>query len=89
MSEMVRRARQQGRTRPTLSEVAELVGGTNNRRHMAILETGATFDEIEQALAWLAGADDVLGESGRQLSGRVASVYEIIKSDEPTDDEAL
>ena len=66
---------------PTLSEIAELVGGDDPVKHLRILRTGATFGEIEQALAWAAGAGERLGESERPLQGRVAAVYDILTED--------
>ncbi len=78
---MSERARRNPHARPTLSEIAELVGGDDPVRHLRILKTGATFAEIEQALAWAQGAGEVLGEEERPLSGRVAAVYDILTED--------
>ncbi len=70
---------------PTLSEIAELVGGDDPVKHLRILQTGATFGEIEQALAWASGEAEELGEEERPLEGRVAAVYEILIEDRETD----
>ncbi len=70
---------------PTLSEIAELVGGDDPVKHLRILQTGATFGEIEQALARASGAGEQLGEEERPLEGRVAAVYEILIEDRETD----
>lgn len=82
---MSERHRREPHARPTLSEIAELVGGDDPVKHLRILKTGATFAEIEQALAWASGAGDVLGEEERPLSGRVAAVYEILTEDAELD----
>jgi hypothetical protein len=71
-----------GDQRPTLSEIASLVGTTDSAQHMRILETGATYAEIEEALARAQGNHEALGEVPRALAGRVAAVYEILLSDE-------
>ena len=42
-------ARQQ---RPTLGEIAAMVGGEDATRHTAILATGATSTEIERRWRW-------------------------------------
>ncbi len=70
---------------PTLSEIAELVGGDDPVKHLRILQTGATFGEIEQALAWAGGAGEPLGREERPLEGRVAAVYEILIEDREID----
>lgn len=82
---MSERRRREPHARPTLSEIRELVGGDDPVKHLRILETGATFAEIEQALAWASGAGDVLGEEERPLTGRVAAVYEILTEDADLD----
>jgi hypothetical protein len=71
----------------SLSEIVALVGGEDSSRHMAILATGASCAEIEQALAYVAGAGEALGKSTHPLSGRVAAVYDLLTADLP-DDEA-
>ena len=76
-------ARQQ---RPTLGEIAAMVGGEDATRHTAILATGATSAEIERALALAAGADEALGDAPPPLEGRVAAVYDILTADEPDDE---
>ncbi len=81
---MSQRPRRTPHAHPTLSEIAELVGGGDPSKHLRILETGATFAEIEQALLWASGADDVMADEERPLSGRVAAVYRILTEDEET-----
>jgi hypothetical protein len=75
------------RTQPTLAEIAELVGGDDAALHTAILATGATFAEIEQALIAAAGADEVLGETPHPLEGRAAMVYDLLTADQDAEDE--
>jgi hypothetical protein len=73
---------------PTLTEIAQLVEGASHTEHMAILESGASFAEIEQALLRFSGDDDVLGEAPPPLEGRSAQVYEILRSFEAADEES-
>jgi hypothetical protein len=68
-------------------EVAQLVGDVSDETIVAILETGATAEDIETALQWIASADDVMGKSGKALSGRAASVYDILIAEEAASDE--
>ena len=74
--------------RATLAEIREMVGDVEAAKLEAILATGATPGEIEQAMAWVAGESDVMGgELERPLSGPVAAVYEILASELPPLDE--
>jgi hypothetical protein len=75
------------RTRPTLSEIAALVGGDDAALHTAILKTGASYAEIEQALMAAAGADEALGEIPHPLEGRAAMVYDLLTADQDAEDD--
>lgn len=70
----------------TLQEIMGLLGDIEAAKAEAILTTGATIPEIEQALAWTAGESDVMGEMERPLSGRIASVYELLRTEELEDE---
>jgi hypothetical protein len=71
----------------TLHEITELLGDLEAAKAEAILATGATVPEIEEAQAWAAGESDVMGgELARPLSGAVAAVYEILSTEQPPDD---
>lgn len=75
---MSARAGRHPHAHPTLQEIQEMTGIEDPVRAMRILETGATFAEIEQALLWARGAGERLGEEQRPLMGRVAAVYDIL-----------
>jgi hypothetical protein len=66
---------------PTLNEIARLVGGEDAAVHTAILATGATFVEIEQALLAAGGVDEPLGQAAYPLEGCAAAVYEILTAE--------
>jgi len=68
-----------------LHEIAELLGDIEAAKMEAILATGATLAQIEEAEAWAAGESDILGDLERPLSGAVAAVYEILRTEEPRD----
>jgi len=70
-------------TRPkvTSDDVRRLFGDIGDQRIAAILATGAGHEELEEAAAWLALEDDVMGEMERPLTGAAAEVYEIVASD--------
>jgi hypothetical protein len=76
-----------GRRPAKLHEIRAMVGDIEAAKLEAILATGASEAEIEQALAWAAGETDVMGDLERPLSGPVAEVYEILASELPPTDE--
>lgn len=72
---------------PSYEDVRHLCGDVADWKISAILATGATMDEINAAIAWEAGEDDVMGEARRPLSGGAAAVYDILIADEDYGDE--
>jgi hypothetical protein len=72
---------------PTYEELVQLVGDLEPARLAAIETLGATIAEVEEAVAYAAGEDDVMGEARLPLIGRAAAVYEIIVADEAYGDE--
>lgn len=66
----------------TASDVLEILGPMPDARIAAILATGATIKQLEEAAAWAAGESDVMGEMRRPVTGPVAGVYEILTADE-------
>ena len=76
-----------GRRPASLHEIRAIVGDLEAAKLEAILTTGASAAEIEQALAWAAGETDVMGDLERPLTGPVAEVYEILASELPPTDE--
>jgi hypothetical protein len=71
----------------SLGEIRALVGDIDAAKLEAILDTGATPAEVEQALAWAADATDVMGDLQRPLRGPVAAVYDILSSELPRPDD--
>jgi hypothetical protein len=72
----------------TLAEIQRMVGDIEAVKLEAILATGATPGQIEEAMAWASGESDVMGgELERPLSGPVAAVYDILSSELPPLDE--
>ena len=68
-------------TRPTHDDLRRLCGDVADWKLIAIVETGASLEDIEEAVEWVSGADDVMGEARKQLSGRVADVFAILVTD--------
>ncbi|MFT5181662.1 MAG: hypothetical protein ACI8S3_001547 [Alphaproteobacteria bacterium] len=72
---------------PSYEELVRLVGELEPARLAEIELLHATINEIEEAVAFASGEDDVMGEARIPLIGRAAEVYEIITSDAATDEE--
>jgi len=72
---------------PSYEELVRLVGELEPARLAEIEKLQATIEEIEEAVAYAAGEDDVMGEARIPLIGRAAEVYEIIQIDEAMDEE--
>jgi len=76
--------------RPATSrEIRQIVGELDDAKLEAILATGVTPAELEEALAWAEGESDVMGKMARPLEGRVAAAYEILMTEAPVDDRDL
>jgi hypothetical protein len=76
---MVEKARRDA-GRPGLShdDVTRLCGDIDEAKVAAILATGASLAELEEALAWATGESDVMGEARRPVAGAVAELYDIL-----------
>ena len=67
-------------------EVHSLCGDLLDWKLEAILALKPTAADVAAAVGWASGQDD-LGQEGRPLSGIVAQVYDLLRSDEPTEDQ--
>jgi hypothetical protein len=70
----------------TLREIRETLGELEDAELEAILATGVTPAELEEALAWAEGESDVMGDMERPLEGRVAAAYTVLITEAPVDD---
>lgn len=72
--------------RPSLSEIARIVGDDDPETLAQIQATGASLAEIEKAVLWASGAEDVLGDAPHPLEGAAALVYDILTADAPEEE---
>lgn len=63
-------------------DVTRVLGQVTDARAAAILATGATAAELEEAAAWAAGESDVIGKLQRPASPIVGAVYDILTAEE-------
>ena len=74
--------------RPGEGDIRRLCGNLADHQVQAILSTGASFDDIEAAVAWAQGEDDVMGRERRPLRGAALAVYDVLSPEaEGWDDE--
>jgi hypothetical protein len=68
---------------PALSraEVIHVLGDVDDAIVVAILETGATYGELEEAQIWALGDIAELGKEGHDLSPAAAAVCDILLND--------
>jgi len=62
----------------TAARIRESLGDMGEDKVAAIIATGASLAEFEEALAWAAGESDVMGEMEKPLTGAAAEVYAIL-----------
>jgi hypothetical protein len=66
----------------TREEIVSVLGPTDATLVADILSTGASFEELREAWAWLNGDEALMGE-GRPLPGtRVAELIDLLDADE-------
>jgi hypothetical protein len=70
----------------TAAEIIKIVGPLDDAALMRIVDTNATVEEVLEAFTW-ATADDQIGtELEQRPRGAAAQVYEILKLEEPEDE---
>jgi hypothetical protein len=76
-----------GSARITRDDITKAVSGADEVSIAQIIGTGATVDELAEALAWMAN-DEPMINAGRPLAtGRVRELVDILAELEPDDDE--
>lgn len=68
-------------TLPTHDDVVHLVGNVEETTVLALLATGATYAEIEEAVEWANGDAEVPRTTDRKLTGPAREAYRILLSD--------
>lgn len=75
----------QMRTGLTGESIARTCGQMPDWKFAAIERSGATLTDLEVALAWANGEDDVMGDARIPLVGKAQQVYTILLSGEEGD----
>lgn len=66
----------------TGAEIRHVLGDLIDSKVAAILRIGARRDDLDAAIAWLAGETETMSEGGHPLSGRAAAIYDVLTSEE-------
>src|SRR5262249_4276862 len=66
----------------TPDDAKRLLGDADESKIAEILAVKPTIWELEEAAIWHRGDGDVLGKSGRALSGKSARIFEILSADD-------
>jgi hypothetical protein len=76
------------RDRETVSrdEIERVLGRVPDDLAVAIIETGATLEDLEVAEQWASGADEVMGKTRHPLSGVAAAVYDLLVADQTAEE---
>jgi hypothetical protein len=64
------------------AQIIDIVGPLTDARVLAIIDTGATIEQIEEAATWADGESDVMGDLRVPATGPVAAVYDILRTEE-------
>jgi len=62
--------------------IRHIAGPVSDATVMAILEIGATTEELELAAAYARGEGDIVGRKHYTLTGRVKRIFDILTQDE-------
>lgn len=68
-------------------DVDDICGRLPDAKLAAILAVEASVEELEEAAAYFAGEDDVMGELRKPASGRVAAILDILTVGEEEEEE--
>jgi hypothetical protein len=71
----------------TARDVTDVIGAADERLVLDILATQASVAEISEAYHWLTADDHLGGDLGKQMTARVAAVYDVLKADLEAPDE--
>jgi hypothetical protein len=66
----------------TSDDVAAILGPVDETLVAEIIATGATQSELAEAFAWANNDEALIGEGRRLPSGRVATLIDLLVSDE-------
>lgn len=73
--------------KPSYDDIKRLFGNLDDHTIAEIEGSGATMNELEEVVAYLAQETDVMGDLRRGLSGRALTIYNLLRSQDAQWDE--
>ena len=70
-----------------VEDILRLCGDIPAWKVTAIAGTAATINDLEAAVAWVAGESDVMGGARRQLDEPAAGIFDILTADDEMQDD--
>jgi hypothetical protein len=68
-------------------DIVQMAGNIGDAKVAAIEASGATLEQLEEAVAWARGQDELMGKGGHPLSGIFGELHETLTADEAFGDE--
>ena len=68
------------KTALTRQDIHRIVGDVDDETATAIMATGASPAQLEEAIHWASGESDAMGHERKPLSGTVAALYDILNA---------
>jgi hypothetical protein len=69
------------------ADIVQMAGDIGDAKVVAIEASGATLEQLEEAVAWAGGQDQLMSKGGHPLSGIVGELHVILTADEAFSDE--
>lgn len=69
----------------SVEDVRSIIHDVEDATAAAIIATGASREELQEAYLYAEGYGDVVDRTGHPLTGHVAQIFEILTAEEPPD----
>lgn len=63
-------------------DITRLLGPMDDHKAVEIIALEPSEEELEEVASYLAGMTDVMGKERHKLTGKTATIYEIVRRDE-------
>lgn len=70
-----------------IEELRHILGDIEEAKVAEILALEPTVAELQTAVLWADGKEDIVATQGGSLSGKTAQIYEILAADEEDDED--
>ena len=67
-------------------DIERVCGTVSDDLIVALMDTEGTLVDLEVACQWATSADDAMGKTGHSLTGPAAAIYDILMSENESND---